>query len=172
VRAQLGAKVDFILDGGSSSVGVESTVVELTPKEGLILRPGGVTLEQLQQTLPHLVWSLAANIKAHPKSPGQLDSHYSPHKRLELVESIDQKPEIELEKALFIGFDQKSPLPYAGQVLLAPDGNLGHAAAAFFETLHEAESSPYENLVAVLVPETGLGRAINDRLRRAAFKRG
>jgi L-threonylcarbamoyladenylate synthase len=171
VKAQLGAKVDYILDGGPCQIGVESTVVELTPTQGFVLRPGGISLETLKEVLSHLAWQYATGEHGHPKSPGQLESHYAPHKPLLVVDAPDQAPDCKPEEALFIGFDKSSTLPYGQQVLLSPNGNLNEAAAAFFDTLHEAEAGPWQTLVAQTVPTEGLGRAINDRLHRAAAKR-
>jgi len=171
VRAQLGDSVDFILDGGPASIGVESTVVDLTPSEGFILRPGATTIEQLQAVLPHLAWSYTSSKPSSPQSPGQLDSHYAPHKKIILVHNADDDPGVSLASSFFLGFNQLSSRSYGGQELLSPSGSLGEAAAAFFHTLHEADTNPFETLVAVILPEEGLGRAINDRLRRAASKR-
>lgn len=170
VRDQLGEKVDFILDGGPCAVGVESTVVEVEGGYGRILRPGGITLEQLQEAMPHLSWGYVTH-EGKSKAPGQLESHYAPHKRFLLVDKPDEETEETASDSVFIGFDQPSSLPYATQYLLSPEGNLGAAAALLFEALHRADVGPHRAIVAQRVPEQGLGRAINDRLRRAAAKR-
>lgn len=170
VRDQLGDRVDFILDGGPCAVGVESTVVELQPGHGRILRPGGITLEALQEAMPHLRWGYAT-AEGKPKAPGQLESHYAPHKRFVLVDTPDERTEEDPAHCVFIGFDKASALPYASQQLLSPERDLGAAAALLFEALHQADVGSHHTIVAQRVPEEGLGRAINDRLRRAAAKR-
>jgi len=172
VKTQLGGKVDYILDGGPSVVGVESTVVELAGGHGYILRPGGISIEQLASCLPHLQWQISLGHHGQPKSPGQLESHYAPHKALYLVQDQNQIPDCLPEQAHFIGFDRPSSLPYAQQTLLSQKGTTGEAATNLFHALHEAEATALPFIVAQLAPATGLGVAINDRLRRAATKPG
>lgn len=178
VQGQLGSKVDYILDGGPCQVGVESTVVRLTPDQGIVYRQGGIPQEQLEALLPSLAWVQASSLAsaASPTlvgAPGQLSSHYAPAKKLWLSPTPSEVPEgVNPSEAAFIGFNERSILPYKQQFLLSAGGSLAEAAATLFGVLHEADAGNYSEIIACLVPETGLGRAINDRLRRAAAKRG
>ncbi len=177
VEGQLGGKVDYILDGGPCQVGVESTVVRLTANQGIIYRQGGIPQEALEALLPGLAWVPASSLEPSnptaPGAPGQLSSHYAPAKKLWLSPTPSEVPAgLDPSDAVFIGFNERSTLPYKQQYLLSASGSLAEAAAALFGILHKADAGNFTEIVACLAPETGLGRAINDRLRRAAAKRG
>ena len=172
VRSQLGDRVDYILDGGACAIGIESTVIRLGVGHGEILRPGGVVLEELQMALPDLQWSYATQEKVGAQaSPGLLESHYAPRKPLYLVHQAEELSPAAPQEAIFIGLRRMSEHPYARQIILSPSGKLSEAAAKLFEAMHEADDGDYLTIVAEIVPDVGLGRAINDRLKRAALKR-
>ncbi len=160
VAESLGDKADLILAGGKSSVGVESTVVDCTGAKPIILRPGGVTKEQLEKALGSI--SEEAIISAGDKplsSPGQLESHYAPDLPLRLnAESAAHN-----EALLAFGPDI---LVKGGamRVNLSAEGDLNEAAANLFAMLHQLDQPKFRSIAVMQVPEIGLGVAINDRL--------
>jgi L-threonylcarbamoyladenylate synthase len=157
VAASLGAKVPLILDGGPCQVGLESTVIDLTGDMPVLLRPGGLALERIEAALGRTIPS-ALDDEDHPKSPGMLARHYAPRAALRL-DAISAKPGETL-----LGFGPGAP---ADAVNLSATGDLEEAAANLFALLHRLDT--IASRIAVMpIPETGLGRAINDRLRRAA----
>jgi L-threonylcarbamoyladenylate synthase len=151
----LGGKVDFILDGGATPLGLESTVIGFDGTVPVLLRPGGIARKEIEALLGPL-----AQADTAIRSPGQLQSHYAPHAALRL-----NAREKDRDEAL-LGF---GPSPEA-TLNLSPDGDLKEAAANLFAMLRELDKSA--KCIAVMpIPETGLGEAINDRLRRAAAPR-
>lgn len=164
VAESLGAKVAMILDGGRCPLGIESTVVDLTTPTPTLLRPGGVTEEDLVAAIGP-VTSADARATEAPKSPGQLESHYAPELPLRL-DAATPRPD---EALLAFG-----PAPAAGAALmenLSPAGDLVEAAANLFAMLRSLDWSGAGGIAVMPIPERGLGRAINDRLRRAAAPR-
>lgn len=157
VAASLGAKVPLIVDGGPCKVGLESTVIDLTGDIPVLLRPGGVALEDIEAVLGRAIPS-ALDDEDHPKSPGMLARHYAPRAALRL-DAIAAEPGETL-----LGFGPSAP---AGTTNLSATGNLEEAAANLFALLHRLDETTTK--IAVMpIPDTGLGRAINDRLHRAA----
>ncbi len=161
VRADLGAAVDLILDGGPCAIGLESTIVDLTGEPAL-LRPGA--LDAVALGIP-----LAAppgDGEAAPKSPGRLASHYAPATPLRM-----NATEIRDGEALLAFGPVPPPAPSRLTRNLSPRADLTEAAANFFAMLHELDSLGAERIAAMPIPGRGLGQAINDRLRRAANAR-
>lgn len=165
VREQLGKKVDLILDGGKCSIGVESTVVELTGKEPLVLRPGGLSIEEIEKVIGQVKIS---TISPRPRSPGQLTHHYSPRTPIRILK--DRKFEVKTGKRVgLLAFKSpKKNLPYEVVEILSPRGDLREAAANLFSCLHKLDRAGLDIIFAEPVPEVGLGRAIMDRLYKAA----
>ncbi len=157
VREELADDVDVVLDGGPCSVGVESTIVELVGMEPVLLRPGAVTVEQLEATLGRRVTSSHGPSRA----PGMLASHYAPAALVEIVAAglIDQRA---------------AQLRAAGQtvVTLLPTDDLASDARLLYERLRAADAAGADVVLAVLPEEEGIGAAIGDRLRKAAGPRG
>ena len=154
VSRTLGSRIELIVDAGPTAVGLESTIVMVEGDDLRILRPGPITADRLAATSGlHVVDRQSAAIEA----PGQLAQHYAPSKpvRLDATEAR--------EGEWLIGFGS-----VAGHASLSPSGDLAEAAARLFELLHQADAGPLPNIAVAPVPETGLGTAINDRLRRAA----
>lgn len=147
VAASLGARVPLILDDGPTTAGVESTIVGA----GAILRPGPITAEQLGLS--------AAPHSAKVTAPGQLATHYAPAKPLRLGALAPEGDE------WLIGFGE-----IAGNDTLSATGDPIEAAARLFDALHRADGSPAKRIAVAPIPETGIGAAINDRLRRAATR--
>lgn len=153
----LAGRIAAILDGGACAVGVESTILGLTGTPSL-LRPGGIPIEALEAMFGH---PLPTGGDAHkPNAPGQLASHYAPNARLRLNVVAPDPDEV------YISFGP-------GQFTLSANRDLVEAAANLFHRLRQADrlAGPNGAIAIAPIPETGLGRAINDRLRRAAAPR-
>ena len=163
VAASLGDRVPLILDGGPCPLGLESTVVDLTGRRPVLLRPGAVTREALEATLGPVAGPGAA---AAIKSPGQLSSHYAPRLPLRLYAT-----EVGPREAL-LAFGPEVPAGAAVTLNLSSSGDLTEAAANLFAHLHALDRPDLEAIAVMPIPETGLGAAINDRLTRAAAPRG
>lgn len=159
VLAGLSGRIAAVLDGGPCAVGVESTILALDGPPAL-LRPGGVAVEAIEAALGAPL--LMPGDPSTPKAPGQLASHYAPEARVRLNATQAREGEV------LVGFG-----PIAGHLTLSASGNLLEAAANLFHFLREADAlaGPGGAIAFAPVPETGLGRAINDRLRRAAAPR-
>jgi len=161
VAAELGDRVALILDGGRAPIGLESTVLDLSGDAPALLRPGSVTFEQLTEFFGPITAAGAASLK----SPGMLPSHYAPSLPLRL-EAVVARPG---EALLAFGPDTTSG--FAEVLWLSRDGNLAEAAANLFAMLRRLDRLPFTGIAVMPIPERGLGRAINDRLRRAAAPR-
>ena len=155
VAASLGGRVGLILDGGACVAGLESTIVALR-EDGCwsLLRPGPIGHAELATILGADRESAAG---AGIEAPGQLASHYAPSKPLRLGAASATADEF------LIGFGD-----VAGESNLSPSGDLAEAAARLYRCLHEADGASSQRIAVAPVPETGIGAAINDRLRRAA----
>jgi L-threonylcarbamoyladenylate synthase len=145
VLASLGGRIPLIVDGGPTAHGLESTIVALTGGPPRLLRRGPIDL------------GLRIEKAAGIESPGQLQSHYAPIKPLRLDAVEARRGE------WLIGFGS-----VAGDATLSASGDLIEAAASLFERLHEADAAAESRIAVAPVPDSGLGAAINDRLRRAA----
>ncbi|WP_176518663.1 L-threonylcarbamoyladenylate synthase [Rhodobacter maris] len=163
VMEGLSGRIAAVLDGGACPVGVESTILSLDPPT--LLRPGGLPVEALEEALGAPLESGGDAQK--PNAPGQLSSHYAPGAAVRL-EATEKRP-----GEVFIGFGPGGP---EADLSLSASGDLVAAAAALFATLRLADrlatvlKAP--TIAVAPIPEKGLGRAINDRLHRAAAPRG
>lgn len=170
VQDQLGKEIEYILDGGSCTVGLESTIIDLSKKNPCVLRLGGMELEEIEQALGAKIHQVKTS-SSNPKAPGMLSSHYAP--KIPLFFG-DVRQHLNLMKGKKIGiitFCQKiSGVPKAQQVILSPTGDLKEAASKLFGVMRALDNSPLEVILAEEFPNESLGKAINDRLRRAAFK--
>lgn len=156
-----------LIDGGPCPLGVESTIVSLIEKEPEVLRWGALPIELLEPILGPIC--AASEGEARPRSPGRFPRHYAPRTPVCVVREGDRPPGSGRRGLLAY----RRFLPEDGQAfkavqLLSPTGNLREAAAYLFSALHELDAKGLDLIVAEAVPEEGLGRAINDRLRRAA----
>lgn len=165
VAEQLGDAVDYILDCGPCRVGIESTVVDVSDGPPVLLRPGGVTLEDLERVVGR-VRSATTTDDGPQRAPGMLSRHYSPRTSLVIRESPDEGSG--REGLLTLGPAAASG--FGAVEVLSPSADLAEAAANFFAALRRLDAAGLERIVAVPFPEVGLGRALNDRLRRAAAK--
>src|SRR5215510_8581663 len=170
VQEMLGDAIPLILDGGSCTVGVESTVCALTEEDAIVLRPGGVTIEEIEAVIGPI--TIASSLQSDPRSPGTLPRHYSP--RVPLMLLAPGEPIPYPRKGERVGLLTLVLRPdaegYAVVEALSKDGNLLEAAANLFATLHRLDSLGLDRVIIEPVPERGIGRAIMDRLRRATAR--
>jgi len=159
VAESLGDKVDMILAGGKSAVGLESTVVDLVSSKPRILRPGGITREQLEKLLGSI--DIASGSET-PLAPGMLPSHYAPD--LPLRMNADAAA---ADEALLTFGPDAFVKGGATRRNLSKAGDLEEAAANLFAMLRQLDQGKFRAIAVMPIPETGLGAAINDRLRRA-----
>ncbi len=152
-----GGSVAMILDGGPCRVGLESTVLEITADEAILLRPGAVTREMIEAEIGPVA-TPAGDSEGAPHSPGRLPKHYAPERplRMDAVAARDG------EALLGFGGTPGAALD------LSPGGDLVEAAANLFAMLRALDRPPYTGIAVAPISAQGLGLAINDRLRRAA----
>jgi L-threonylcarbamoyladenylate synthase len=169
VKAQLGDKIDYIVDGGKTQVGVESTVLDLSRGVPRILRQGGTEREKIVALIGPVEISCGTPYDA-PLSPGQLKSHYAPNTPLVLCKrgGMDIIPFAPGEGRLYFSHPEGGVIIAERVKVLSETGNAIEAAANLFDYLHELDSLGLEFIRAEEAPDCGLGEAINDRLRRAA----
>lgn len=163
VEEQLGNKIQYILDGGVCPVGIESTIVGFENDKPVVYRLGGLRLEDIEATIGAV--DLMMHSTSNPKSPGQLKSHYAPGKKV-ILGSIEELLKVNKAKAGVLSFHKNFNV--SNQVILSPSGKLEEAARNLFEALRAFDKMDVEVVLTEPVPDQGLGRAINDRLRRAA----
>jgi L-threonylcarbamoyladenylate synthase len=173
VRAELGDAVDFVLDGGPCKVGVESTIVDATGEIPTILRPGGVTREDLEAVLG---CPLAVPATSHIRVPGQHPSHYAPSARVVLVEPEKVVDETRLAQELghHVGVllpPSLADTPVKAHAVVDVPASLADYARKLYGFLRELDQRGCDLIVASLPVEEGLGLAIANRLRRAAGPR-
>lgn len=167
VLGDLDGRIDAVLDGGGTEVGVESTIVSCIGDTPRLLRPGGVPREAIETLLGRALEG-ESDDGAKPLAPGMLASHYAPRARVRL-DAHRVKPG---EAALTFGAEAPEGIEHANAHLnLSKDGDLVEAAAHLFSYLRRLDASGAAAIAVSPVPETGLGEAINDRLRRAAAER-
>ncbi|MBL7851331.1 MAG: threonylcarbamoyl-AMP synthase [Cyclobacteriaceae bacterium] len=165
VRHQLGRKIPYILDGGPCRVGIESTIVGWEDGQPVVYRLGGIGVEQIESLVGPAV--VRTHSSSQPQAPGQLQKHYAPAKLFYLGDIDQLIQQHQLRNPGILSF--RTPYPaYRNQLVLSPSGDLHEAARNLFGMLRSLDQSDVDAVVAEEVPEKGLGRAINDRLRRAA----
>ncbi len=164
VAEGLGARVDLILDGGPCRIGLESSVLDLSGEQPVLLRPGGVERESLEDCLGPVALADETDEDA-PRSPGRLAAHYAPGRPLRLAAR-----EVAPDEAL-LAFGPAPPAGAAATLNLSESGDLLEAAANLFAHLRALDDPRFMAIAVMPVPERGLGAAINDRLRRAAAPR-
>ena len=162
VERMLGEKIEMVLDGGATEVGIESTIVLLEPRPTL-LRPGAVPAEEIERVIGTL--DRETSDEAKPLAPGRLPHHYSPRTPLRIVRGV--VPVEERRGAALLAFRRPSD-GYDAVRLLSPSGDLTEAAAHLFEYLHELDAVGASRIDVEPVPLQGLGVAIMDRLQRAS----
>ena len=159
VLAGLEGRIWGVLDMGACEVGLESTIVSCLGEEPVLLRPGGISREQLDVVLGKPV-SIDAGNPLAPVAPGQLESHYAPNAQVRLNATSAREGEV------MLGFGKVD-----GAMNLSPSGDLKEAAANLFAMLHALDATGAAAIAVAPIPDIGLGAAINDRLNRAAAPR-
>jgi L-threonylcarbamoyladenylate synthase len=156
VETSLGSRIPYIVDGGSCAIGLESTVIDLSRENPMLLRSGRITLKQLNAIIGPI--SLCNNENTI-LSPGMLNRHYAPDTPIRLNATKFSKTESVL------GFGPSAP---TSAFNLSPTGNLIEGAANLFNFMHKLNKPGAQPIAVMPIPEVGLGIAINDRLRRSA----
>ena len=165
VADQLGGKIPYILDGGPCHVGVESTIIGLECGRWTLYRPGGVGVESIEAVVGALS---PMHRRILPVAPGQIESHYAPRIPVVVGEVEQLLPLYAAERVGVLALC-KDHGAWRTEVL-SVSGDLAEAARGLFGALRRLEASGAEVILAERFPDEGLGRAINDRLRRASAK--
>lgn len=166
VNDQLGKRISYILDGGPCTVGIESTIVGFEDQQPVNYRMGGLSVEAIESVVGTVTVKLHSS--SQPQAPGQLKSHYAPRKEIkvgDIRELLANAP----KKTGVLSYQTNFDVAY--QRVLSPAGDLSEAAQNLFSALRELDQADIDLIVAEWVPDQGLGRAINDRLRRAQAKK-
>lgn len=166
VEEQLGGRVDMILDGGSCTVGLESTIVKFHAGKIHLLRPGGIPAEEIERVAGDLVHSSPDEI---PDAPGQMPWHYAPRAKVVLIREGEEIPE-QKNAALCAFRINARQNRFIHIEILSPNSDLAQAAVNLFSALHRLDASGADIIYAEEVPENGLGLAIMNRLRKAAAR--
>jgi L-threonylcarbamoyladenylate synthase len=165
VAEQLGERIPYILDGGECSVGVESTIIDCTAEVPRVLRLGGLNVEAIEEVIGPV--EVSAISTSSPQAPGMLHSHYAPRKEL-LLGNIhellhDHGPDVSI-----LSF--RDSYHNYRNIRLSESGDLHEAARNLFSAMRKLDADSHVKIIAEYVPDYGLGRAINDRLKRASYK--
>ncbi|KPM49547.1 L-threonylcarbamoyladenylate synthase [Jiulongibacter sediminis] len=164
VNQQLGDQISYILDGGSCEVGLESTIVGFEDNQLTVYRKGGLAIEKIEEYFGPV--EVKEHSSSNPSAPGMLKSHYAPNKEVKFLDDLGNK----LRKKIgLLRFSEVNiELSEENQFILSNTKNLNEAAQRLFEGLRYLDGLDIETIYLELVPDIGIGRAINDRLRRAA----
>lgn len=163
VAAELDQRVAMVLDGGRCGIGIESTILDLSGNAPRLLRPGGVPAEEIEAELGPLA-PPPTGVETLPRAPGLLRRHYAPDRPLRLNART-----IGRDEALLAFGPEVPETAHSLIANLSPGGDLVEAAGNLFAMLRSLDEAPGYSAIAVAsIPDQGLGRAINDRLRRAA----
>lgn len=165
VMLRLGRRIPYILDGGPCRVGIESTIVGWEGDQTVVYRLGGISVEQLESVIGPV--TVKSHSSSKPQAPGQLQSHYAPAKPFYLgnIDFLIREKNLLNPGILAFRNDHNN---YPNSLVLSRTGDLHEAARNLFGMLRELDLRDVDAVVAEEVPNHGLGRAINDRLRRAA----
>ncbi len=167
VQNQLGEKLPYILDGGACQVGLESTIVGEEDGTIIIYRLGGLSIDAIENVVGNVLIQL--NQSSNPKAPGQLKSHYAPKKPVFIGDINELQKKYADKKIGAIVFGETNELdPKIVTRNLSYNKNYSEAAGNLFSFLRELDEADVDVIISSLVPEEGLGLAINDRLRRAS----
>jgi L-threonylcarbamoyladenylate synthase len=164
VENQLGKKVDYILDGGECNVGLESTIIGFEGETVVVYRLGGLQIEEIEKVVGSVI--VKTNNSSNPEAPGMLKSHYSPGRKLVVGDIASNISHANAERTGVISFSKSYGMK--NEFILSPSGDLNEAARNIFKALRQMDNPDIEVIYAEHLPDKGLGRAINDRLRRAS----
>jgi L-threonylcarbamoyladenylate synthase len=169
VEAQLGDKIPLILDGGACEVGIESTIVGFEEGKTIIYRLGGISVDAIEKIIGSV--EIRPHSSSNPNAPGMLESHYAPRKPFFLGnKNILLEKYLPEEIGVLSFFEFQEELPLENQKVLSPNKDFLEAAQNLFSFMRELDQMPIKVILAEELPEESLGKAINDRLRRAATK--
>lgn len=170
VNEQLGDKIPYVLDGGDCRVGIESTIISFDGNETTVLRIGGCTIESIEKIVGKVKVSPHSN--SNPMAPGMMDSHYSPQTPISIGD-IDELIARNLGKNIgILSFNKVyEKVEDSHQYVLSKKSDLDEAATRLFTGLRHLDTLNLQLILSEYVPNEGLGRAINDRLKRAEAKR-
>lgn len=166
VNDQLGDKISYILDGGNSKVGLESTIIGFEDGKTIVYRLGGISLENVESCIGKVY--VEVNSSSDPSAPGMLKSHYSPGTKISIGNIAECVKGKDISSVGIISFCENYDLPSENLFVLSPTGDLNEAARNIFKALRKMDQPHIKEVFAEWVPDQGLGRAINDRLKRAA----
>jgi L-threonylcarbamoyladenylate synthase len=167
VADQLGEQVDYILDGGPCQVGIESTIIGFEQGVAVAYRLGGIPVESIEAITGPMI--ILATSSSDPRAPGMLKSHYAPLTPLEVVDNVSEVKDS--TGTGYLLFHQPfNDIDLNRQFFLSDKGDLFVAAARLYALLRLLDKKGFQRIVVEKMPEEGLGRAINDRLRRAAAR--
>lgn len=170
VSSQLGDQVCYILDGGECRVGVESTILSFLEETPAILRFGGLSVEAIEGVIGKVSLPVAGFID-NPVAPGQLARHYATQHKLIIGNPNDYLQSYNPQRMGILSFQSSYPqVPSQNQFILSPEGNLDKAAQQLFAAMRCIDKLEIDLIVAERFPDEGLGRAINDRLKRASVE--
>jgi L-threonylcarbamoyladenylate synthase len=167
VKNYFDGALEMVLDGGDCKNGIESTIVGFENNEAVVYRLGSISLEDIRSVVGHV--TLKNNKEKAPNAPGMLEKHYAPQTKTHLVENIAsfiaQHPDQKIGLLLHI----KEPKEHevAKTIYLTETGDLKEAASKLYSAMHELDKLDLDLIVAQRLPDTGLGKSINDRLERA-----
>jgi L-threonylcarbamoyladenylate synthase len=165
VEEQLGDRIPYILDGGECTIGVESTIIDCSAETPTILRLGGTAVEIIEEIIgPVRVNAISTS---SPQAPGMLHSHYAPRKQM-LVGNIHELLHEHGSDVSILSF--KDSFHNFRNIRLSETGDLHEAARNLFAAMRKLDADQHSIIIAEFVPDYGLGRAINDRLKRAAAR--
>jgi L-threonylcarbamoyladenylate synthase len=164
VDDQLGNEIQYIIDGGPCLVGIESTIVGFENDRPVIYRIGGLQIERIEDLIGSV--KVMTHSTSNPKAPGQLASHYAPRKKVVIGKFEELLQKYPAHSCGILSFNKDFNSPY--QFILSPTGSLSEAAQNLFKALRLFDEMPVDFILTELLPGEGLGRAINDRLRRAS----
>lgn len=168
VYDQFGEKIPYILDGGTCSIGLESTIISFTGNTPALLRLGGLAIEEIENVLGKTLDKSKILNNENPEAPGMLSRHYAPKTRLVIGNYEDLPTNLKEMKIVSIRFkDYDKHIPHSEQIILSKNANLNEAAQVLFSAMRTADKFQADLILAEKFPETGLGLAINDRLKRA-----
>lgn len=171
VKDQLEDQIDYILDGGACDIGLESTILSLVGSTPKVLRLGGLSLENIEDVIGKV--EITSHSSSTPAAPGMLKSHYAPKKSIVRIADMDSEAFNDFSEIGTVVFQHThKKIPEKNQVVLSPTGNVEEAAKHFFAAFRTMdERSEIKTICVESVPNYGLGRAINDRIKRATAKK-
>lgn len=164
VVSKLGEHVEYVLDGGNSAIGIESTIVGIDDERAVIYRLGGLEIRDIEKIIGEV--DVKPRSTSNPKAPGMLHSHYSPSKKVIVGNITELRNRYKNNNYGIIRFSGN--IEKRNEVVLSPTGNIREAAKNLFSALRSMDESDVSIILAEPAPPEGLGLAINDRLKRAS----